>query len=156
MLVEVWNDIGESLEDYRAGAVLSSIDYAKAFNRLSFQQCLAAYARKGASTQTIKLLATFLSNRTMAVRVGSSWSGKRGVTGGCPQGSILGVSLFNTTTDDLEDDFLEEERREIPDDSNNPLEGNRPSWTEDHQRAPRPLTGAVSYTHLTLPTIYSV
>ena len=62
MLVEVWNDVGESLEDYRAGAVLSSIDYAKAFNRLSFQHCLAAYARKGASTPVIKLIATFLSN----------------------------------------------------------------------------------------------
>ena len=29
MLVAVWNDILENLEDYRAGAVLTSIDYAK-------------------------------------------------------------------------------------------------------------------------------
>ena len=40
----------------------------------------------------------------MKVRVGSSWSVPRNVTGGCPQGSILGVFLFNVTTDDLEDD----------------------------------------------------
>ena len=74
MLVGVWNDIGESLEDYRAGVVLSSNDYAKAFNRLSFQHCLSSFARKGASSQILRLLATFLSNRTMAVKVGSAWS----------------------------------------------------------------------------------
>ena len=31
------------------------------------------------------------------------------MSGGCPQGSILGVFLFNITTDDLEDDFLHSE-----------------------------------------------
>ena len=57
----------------------------------------------GASTPIIELLATFLSNRTMSVRVGESWSHPRSVHGGVPQGSILGVFLFNVTTDDLED-----------------------------------------------------
>ena len=37
----------------------------------------------------------------MSVRVSTS---PRQVTGGCPQGAILGVLLFNLTTDDLEDD----------------------------------------------------
>ena len=39
----------------------------------------------------------------MAVRVGGSWSAWREVHGGVPQGSILGVFLFNATMDDLED-----------------------------------------------------
>ena len=30
MLIGVWDDVCESLEDYRAAAVVSSIDYAKA------------------------------------------------------------------------------------------------------------------------------
>ena len=38
------------------------------------------------------------------MRVGSTWSESRPATGGCPQGSILGVFLFNLTTDDLEED----------------------------------------------------
>ena len=73
MLVQIWQDVCEGLEDYRAAAVLTSIDYAKAFNRLSFQHCLAAFAKKGASSPVLRLIATFLSNWTMAVWVGSMW-----------------------------------------------------------------------------------
>ena len=36
LLVNVWQRVGEDLEDHRAGSLLTSIDYAKAFNRLSF------------------------------------------------------------------------------------------------------------------------
>ena len=91
LLIGVWDEIMRGLEDDRAAIMLTSIDYAKAFNRLSFQRCLEAFAQKGASTPMIELLATFLSNRTMTVRVGESWSAPRPV----PQGSILGVFLFN-------------------------------------------------------------
>ena len=42
VLVHFWQEILENLEDYRAGTVITSIDYSKAFNRMSFQHCLAA------------------------------------------------------------------------------------------------------------------
>ena len=83
--------------------MVTDIDYVKAFNRLRFPHCVRAFARKGASTQIIPLLATFLSNRTMSVRVANIWSEPRPVYGGVTQGSILGVMLFNIATDDLED-----------------------------------------------------
>ena len=84
LLVQVWDEIGRILEDDRAAALLTSIDYAKAFNRLSFQHCLKAFARKGASTPLLELLATFLSNRTMTVKVGQTRSQAREVFGGGP------------------------------------------------------------------------
>ena len=74
LLAGVWDVIGRGLEDDRAAVLLRSIDYAKAFNRLSFQHCLKAFAAHGASSTLIELLATFLSNRVMRVKVGQSWS----------------------------------------------------------------------------------
>ena len=103
LLVDLWDDILWNLKDDRAATLITGIDYAKAFNRLSFQHCLKAFARKGASTQTIALLATFLSNREMTVKVAQTRSSPRLVLEGVPQGSILGVLLFNITTDNLED-----------------------------------------------------
>ena len=73
------------LEDDRAAIMMTAIDYAKAFNRLSFQHCLQSFAKKGASTPILELLGTFLSNRTMTVRVGECWSTPRPVFGGVPQ-----------------------------------------------------------------------
>ena len=113
MIIEILQQMCENAEDYRSSTVLCAIDYAKAFNRLSYQHCLEAFRKKGSSTPVLRLIATFLTNRTMTVRVGGTWSEPLPVSGGCPQGSILGVSLFNTTTDDLEEDFERQERERL-------------------------------------------
>ena len=113
MIVEIMQEICTNAEDYRSATVLTAIDYAKAFNRVSFQHCLEAFRKKGASTPVIRLLASFLTNRTMTVRVGEQWSKPLPVQGGCPQGSVLGVFLFNTTTDTLEDDFVRADRARL-------------------------------------------
>lgn len=110
MIFEMLQQVCENAKDYRSFTVITAVDFAKAFNRVSYQHCLEAFRKKGASTPILRLLATFLSNRSMTVRVGQVWSEPLSVNGGCPQGSILGVWLFNTTTDDLGDDFMQMER----------------------------------------------
>ena len=95
--------------NYRSATILTANDYSKAFNRVSYQHCLDALRRKGASTPILRIIASFLTNRTMSVRAGDKWSSPLQVNGGCPQGLVLGVLLFNTTTDDLENDFLARE-----------------------------------------------
>ena len=60
VLVQMWRDILRNAEDYRAGTVITSVDYAKAFNRMSFQEHLKALAAKGASNQVLHLVAIFL------------------------------------------------------------------------------------------------
>ena len=137
LLISVWKNILSDLEDRRAATPLTANDYAKVFNRMDFKECLRAFARHGASTDLIKLIATFLHDHVMTVRVGSHWSKKRPVHGGVPQGSILGVLLFNITTDNLEDEHaigydpstsysLNEHKRSSSEESNDP----ETTWNE--------------------------
>ena len=64
--------------------ILENRDYSKAFNRMGYQECLTALARNGASTPILELVGTFLTDKTMVVKVGSTLSDPRPVSGGCP------------------------------------------------------------------------
>ena len=101
-LVLLWQQVLENIEDQRASSLLTSIDYSKAFNRLDFNTCLRAMKAKGASSEVLNIKASFLTGRVMRVKVGDKLSAPRQVMGGVPQGSLLGVLLFNLSIDDFE------------------------------------------------------
>ena len=127
-LVRLWQNVLENIEDPRAGSLITSIDFAKAFNRLDFSHCIRCLQAKGADTNLIRIVASFLSGRVMRVKVGDELSAPRAVLGGVPQGSLLGVFLFNLAIDDFES--------YSPD-----VELNNP--TQDHQLTPAAPGGPV-------------
>ena len=73
-LVQLFQLVLEALEDPRAASVITSIDYSKAFNQLDFLHCLEALAAKGASSELISVVGSFLTSRTMLVKVGQAVS----------------------------------------------------------------------------------
>ena len=76
-LVESWNDILEPLEDHRASVQLMSVAFEKAYNRMDHNICLESLSRLGAKKEDVELVCAFLNNRTMSVKVGTSFSDKK-------------------------------------------------------------------------------
>ena len=81
---------------------MASIDYSKAFNRMDFAHCLKTLKNKGACSEIIAIISSFLTNRLMTIKIGDTFSEPRPVMGGVPQGSLLGVFLFNCAIDGFE------------------------------------------------------
>ena len=92
-----------------------SIDFSKAFNRMSHRRCLDALERKGASNESLNMVAAFLDRREMHFKVNATLSSPRHVRGGSPQGTRLGNFLFIITIEDIENSVpraIAEEREE--------------------------------------------
>ena len=83
--MQAWDLILNGLEDNRDSVNLTTIDFAKAFNQMEHQACLRAFEHKGASSQTIGMIASFLMGRRMSVKVGNSMSAPRPIMGAAPK-----------------------------------------------------------------------
>ena len=65
--------------------------------------CIDELAERGASSDSLKIIASFLCGRKMAMKVGSITSTPRAIRGGSPQGTRLGNYLFTIATEGIEE-----------------------------------------------------
>ena len=93
LLVDLYDKILRPLDEGNH-AVITGIDYEKAFNRLDHRECLQQLRTLGAKPETIALVKSFLTERTMRVKVSQGVSSPRLLRGGSPQGNILGCYLY--------------------------------------------------------------
>ena len=105
-IAEVWTKIMTELEDPRKAVNLCSIDFSKAFNRMNHEECLEQLSRLGASETSIRIVRSFLTNRKMVVKIGDSDTFMELLSGGSPQGSVLGCYLYCATTQQLGPDLM--------------------------------------------------
>ena len=81
------------------GTVL--MDLSKAYDCLPHDLLLAKLSAYGFDESAITLIANYLSNRYQHVKIGSTFSSYLEILGGAPQGSILGLILFNVFINDF-------------------------------------------------------
>ena len=105
-LLECWDRILTTLDTPDSAVALLSIDFSKAFNRMDHTECIQAMAKYGASTDTLKIVGSFLTGRKMRFKVNAAKSEERPVKGGSPQGTKLGNYLFIITINVIEEQMV--------------------------------------------------
>ena len=76
-------------------------DLSKAFDCIPYDLLIAKFNAYGFDQVALKLIHSYLCDRSQRVKMGSSFSKESDIFPGVPQGSILGPLLFNNDICDL-------------------------------------------------------
>ena len=77
------------------------LDLSKAFGTINHDLLLAKLKAYGFSSNTLKLMHSYLNNKKQQVQINNKFSSESIVITGVPQGSIDGLLLFNLFINDL-------------------------------------------------------
>ena len=77
------------------------MDFSKAFNTLNHELLIAELSAYGFNNESLKLIRSYLTNRWQRTKINKSFSRWTELLQGVPQGSVLGLLLFNIYLNDL-------------------------------------------------------
>ena len=100
-LVLLYHHILEFLDSSSGAVRVLSVDFSKAFDKLSHSAIVDACLRLGLNAVFIRWIRSFLCDRLQRVVCGNSVSPWVQISSGVPQGSVLGPILFCLVIDQL-------------------------------------------------------
>ena len=105
-----------------------SIDFQKAFDKISYSRILKSLQKFGIPRAVIMLVKSYLTDRMQRVSVDGFYSMLLIITSGIPQGSIIGPIIFSMVIDDIFSSIRQDENliaTTYADDLTNSLRGRR-------------------------------